>query len=254
MHKVPTHLLEKFSEYFAYQKLGFKLKDITPHFSKYQAGLPSPESNGVKAKKGDHFVRIVGLLEPKQQRYALWDLCSSPPSIPNCPNESIRIGLLNELFASDGITPLGIALSDITLDGIRESWWTATSRLTVSSAAAVTAARTLLESTCRTISSELDGSSDDSGDLKKLCRKTRDQLGLKTGKNVPKEMNELVSGIESLTNALASLSNSAGDRHGSESGIKLEDSTVACLAVHASGVLSYGLARIYLDYRFSALE
>lgn len=182
MHKLPIPLLEKFAEHFAFHRSGFKLKEITPFFSKYQAGLPSAESQGLAIRKGDHFVQIVGLLEPKNQRYALWDLCSSPPQLPNCPNNDIRTNLLNELFASDGITPLGTLLSEVTLSGVRENWWTATSRLPASSSAAVTAARTMLESTCCTIINELGGSSDTSGDLTKLVKNTRQQLGLQTGK------------------------------------------------------------------------
>lgn len=251
MHPVPNYLLERFAMHFAYKSLGFRLNDITPYFLKYQGGLPSPGFDSMAAKKGDHFVRVVSLMQPRVQRYSLSDLCNAPPLLKNCPDENIRLCLLNELFASDGITPLSTQLSRITLDGVRENWWVATSRLEASPSAAVTAARALLESTCRTIVSELGSQPDDSGNLQHLSKQTREVLGLQTGRNSPRELNELSAGMTSIVNALAAVSNSAGDRHGSQSGIRLEDSTVAAMMVHSAGVLAFGLTQIFLDTRFS---
>ncbi len=252
MHPIPKHLLERFAEHFAYQRSGFKLNDITPHFSTYQAGLPASTFDGVSRKKGDHFVHVVGLMQPRQQRYALSDLCNAPPPIQNCPCDNVRLTLLNKLFASDGITPISTQLSQVTLCGVREGWWTATSRLSTSPAAAVTAARTLLESTFQTIVTESGSQPDGSGDLLRLFKQTRELLGLQTGQNFPRELNELCSGMTSVVNALAAISNRAGDRHGSQAGLRLEDGTVAALMVHSAGVLSYSLTQLYLDSRFSS--
>lgn len=254
MHKLPRHLLERFAEHFSNQRKGFKLQEITPFFSSYQTGLPSAELTGRPIpKKREHFVQIVELLDAKNQRYALWDLCNAPPPLKSGPGKDVRMELLKELFASDGITPVGIYLSKITLNGVKESWWIATSRLPHSSSAAVTAARTMLESTCKTIlDDEPNGEPDTShGNLNKLLKNTRKKLKLEAEKANSDSLNGLIAGMSQIASALASISNSAGDRHGSEDGVRLEDSTVASVAVHASGIVCCILAQVYIDQRFS---
>jgi hypothetical protein len=57
--------------------------------------------------------------------------------------------------------------------------------------------------------------------------------------------------MTSMVNALAAISNRAGDRHGSQSGFRLEDGTVVAMMVHSAGVLAYGFTQLYLDTRFS---
>lgn len=111
----------------------------------------------------------------------------------------------------------------------------ASSRLPKSPSSAITAARTLVESTCKTILEECGEIPDDSGDLQKLLKQVRDSLDLKTGHNVLKSVNEILSGLISLINCLAAIGNDAGDRHGNVGGIRLEDITISSLIVHSAG-------------------
>ena len=151
---------------------------------------------------------------------------------------------------SDGATPISDVLSKISLSGIREQWWVTSSRLPSSPSSAITAARTLLESTCKTILEECGQSPNDSGDLQKLVKQVRQVLGLKTGRDMPKPVNEVLSGLISLANGLSAISNYAGDRHGKAGGMRLEDITIASVIVHAAGVAAFFLAQIHLERKY----
>jgi len=250
MHPVPKQTIERFAQYFAYRDKGFTLKQINPHFEKYQAGLPVPGFDGITPKKGNHFVEVIFSMHPRNQRIALIDLCLNPPEIKNCPSEKIRNELLHCLWQSDGSTPISERLSKISLSGVREQWWVASSRIPNSPSSAITAARTLLESTCKTIIQECKETPDISGELQKLLKQVREVLNLKTGKDVTKPVNEVLSGLISLTNGLSAVSNKAGDRHGNVGGLRLEDITVSSLIVHSAGVAAFFLAQVYLERKY----
>lgn len=59
------------------------------------------------------------------------------------------------------------------------------------------------------------------------------------------DVHQIVSGLIQVVNGLAGLSNRAGDRHGLESGVKIDDVSYAGLAVHAAGTVSLFLTRAH---------
>lgn len=233
--------------HFAYKTSGFRLQDITPHFEKYQSGLPPPGFDGIMPKKGEHFVRVVASMHPRQQRYALADLCNRPPHLKNCPDEETRRALFLNLFASDGINPLSAQLSQISLAAVKEAWWSSASYLDKAPSRAVADARTLLETTCKTILHELKIGFETSWDLSRLVKTTHNGLGLSTTESSLKAAKELMTGLTTIANAIATLSNMSGERHGSIHGIKLEDRATASLCVHAAGALAQFIVQRYLD-------
>ena len=117
MQPVPINVIKQFAKVFAYQRKGFALKAITPFFEKYQSGLPVHGFDGGAPLKGHFFVEVVSSLSPRNQRYALFDLCCNPPDLKDCPAEQARKELLASLLASDGLTPLTFELSNITVRG-----------------------------------------------------------------------------------------------------------------------------------------
>lgn len=250
MHPLPKQTIERFAQEFAYKDKGFTLKQINPYFESYQSGLSAPGFDGIVPKKGDHFVEVVSSMHPRNQRIALIDLCSNPPKIKNCPPQSMRENLLKCILQSDGSTPISAKLSKISISGVRDQWWVASSRLPKSPSAAITAARTLVESTCKTILDECGEIPDGSGGLQKLLKQVRKSLDLKTGRDIPKQVNEILSGLISLINGLSAISNDAGDRHGNVGGIRLEDITISSLIVHASGTAALFLAQVHLENKY----
>lgn len=243
MQPVAKCTLERFATFFAYQRNGFKLKEITPWFTCYQAGLPEPGFDGVSPRKGDHFVQVLFAMYPENQRLALLDLCTNPPAVPGCPSDAERLELAKEVY---GGSPLGQSLTAVSLRGIKKDWWTASSRLHSSPAGAITAGRTMVESVSKTIISERGGTPDSSSKMGKLVDKAMEALGLKSGSGVNNAVNQLVSGALSISDGLASISNEAGDRHGQVGGATLDDATIAEVCVNAAGLLSLLLARLHL--------
>jgi hypothetical protein len=88
---------------------------------------------------------------------------------------------------------------------------TAYGRLSINPAAAVTAARTLLETVIKTIISERGGDPEASaGDLGRLLRQAQDTLGFVRGAENQSE-HQIVQGLSSAVAGVAALSNAAGD-------------------------------------------
>jgi hypothetical protein len=248
MKPVPTDLIKCFADAFCFGKKGLSAAEIPQFFSAYEGAVPTAASYDMGVAKSVLFADCVRALSPENQRLALYDLCDSPPSSRHAmPNGEIRRGLLATLVQADGRSPIGIELSTITAYGIREHWFTAASRIPLSPAGAITAARALVESTCKTILVECGKTPDCSGDLARLYKQTREALGLDPRQGATQDVHRLSGGLTQIVDGLAGLSNKAGDRHGLPSGSKIADISYASLAVHAAGTASLFLVRVHKD-------
>ena len=160
-------------------------------------------------------------MTPENQRQFLYDLCDDPsPAAGALPDEDARRDLLSILAAADGVSPLADGLSRVTLRAVRNQWLTAASRLPHSASSAITAARTLLESTCQTILVERGEAPDASGDLGRLCRQTPRALHIEASSGVSQALHQLLNGLVQVVNGLATLGNQAGDRRGLPEGAR----------------------------------
>ncbi len=67
----------------------------------------------------------------------------------------------------------------------------------------------------------------------------------------PKEQaaHQIINGLVNITNGLATISNSAGDRHGLVAGQSIDDPGLAQLAVHAAGTVGYCVYRAAFTWR-----
>lgn len=248
MRPIDVSIIRRFAEEFAFGKNGFSLIQISPYFANYDQSVPSPGEGYAKPTKIDHFITCVNSLSPKNQRYALYDLCDNPPEMKGpVPGKTIRKELLAQLAQGDGVSPLAVELSSISLQGICNDWFTAASRITSTPSSAITAARALLESTCKTILSELNENPVSDGNLPKLFKQTRKALGIDIVKSVSQEITQLITGLTSIINGFSALSNKAGDRHGLVGGTEIRDQTIASIVVHSSGTLSLFLCQTYKD-------
>ncbi len=248
MRSIDTSIIRRFAEEFVFGRKGFSLVQISPYFANYEQSVPSPEEGYTTPTKIDHFISCVSSLSPKNQRYSLYDLCDDPPIMKGpVPSENVRKELLQQLVQGDGISPLAVELSSLSLRGIRNDWFTAASRITSTPSSAITAARALLESTCKTILTELKEKPISRGNLPKLVKQTRKALGMDIVKKVEQEVTQIITGLTSIVDGFSALSNKAGDRHGLAEGAEIQDQTIASIAVHATGTLSLFLCQTYKD-------
>jgi len=246
MKPVEQSVIKRFARAFCYNRAGFSLEQIPVYFATYQGSVPDLTSYPVAPAKAAIFEDCVRALTPDNQRQALYDLCDKPPASKHqMPDDATRMELLVLLVQADGRSPLGVELSELTLMGVRQQWMTAASRIPSSPAGAITAARTLLESTCKTILSELVEVPDSSGDLGRLYKQVRVKLGIDPKQGASQAVHQMVNGLIQVVDGLAGLSNSAGDRHGLVGGTKITELSFASLAVHAAGTVCVFLVRVH---------
>ncbi len=247
MQPIAETLVRDFAVEFASGAKGFALKEITPYFGSFQANVPSPASGPVVSTKPDHFCACVAALAPGNQRLALYSLCDKPPSCKGkMPDQAVRLGLLTRMVQGDGISPLGLELSRVDIPSLRDDWFTAASRLERSIPSAITAARTMLETVCKTILVERKLKPTDGGDLSRLYNQTRACLRLVPNSTSTQPVHEICTGACAVVNGLAALSNIGGDRHGLAGGAEMSDRAFASLAVHVSGAVCLFLAQTHL--------
>ncbi len=239
-------IIKRFAQAFCYGRTGFSLEQIPEYFARFQGSVPDLSSYPVAPVKSGIFEDCVRALTPENQRQALYDLCDDPPASRHpMPDAATRSELLALLVQADGHSPMGVELSNLTLTGVRQQWFTAASRIPSSPASAITAARTLLESTCKTILMEHGEIPDSSGDLGKLYKQVRVKLKIDPKSGATQPVHQMAHGLTQVVDGLAGLSNSAGDRHGLAGGTKITELSFASLAVHAAGTVCVFLIRVH---------
>jgi hypothetical protein len=238
-------IIRRFAEELVSGRKGFSLREIGDYFREYQPNIPSHE--GVSGlTKPAYFLECVLSLTPADQRCALLDLCNDPPQSKHpMPEEVVRLRLRGLLFQAHGRSPVGNRFSAISLRGVREGWWKVASRMPASPSGAITAARTLLESTCKTILCEIGETPDKSGEIARLVKQTREAVGVsETAKDQPTK--QIFSGVTSIVLGVGGLSNLVGDRHGQVGGEDIKDVPLAELVIHCCGAVAVFLTQRFL--------
>lgn len=245
MQPVPEAIVNRFASSFCYGRKGYSLRELEKVFAGYQLHVPSVDP-ATPPTKNAYFSQCLYSMSPENQRQFLYDLCDDPPPATGpLPSADERRELLMFLAQADGVSPMGLELSSLTLRGVRNGWFTAASRLASSASSAITAARALLETTCKTILHERGEAPDSSGDLGRLYKQARQALGLEPTSGVPQSVHQILNGLTQVVGGLASLSNLAGDRHGLRGGERITNYALAGLAVHAAGVVSLFLVQVH---------
>jgi len=114
--------------------------------------------------------------------------------------------------------PAESAISDLlgTLDEahVHEVWTRALDRRASDPEGAITLARTLLESTCKTILDKEDIGYNDTADLPKLYKHVAEHLKLGPSQHGEQVFKQILGGCWSVVEGLGSLRNQLGDAHG----------------------------------------
>lgn len=245
MQAVSEGIIEQFATQFASGRKGFPLKDIGRYFQQYQPSVPlEPGEAGIT--KPAFFSLCVHRLSAADQWLALLDLCNNPPSFgPPMPDDIARSALRRLLFQVRGLSPMSDKISSITLRGVRENWCKIASRMPGAPASAITAARTLLESTCKTILNERGEMPDNSGDLGRLVKQTRKAVGI-DDLTAEDAIKQVIGGVTSIVNGVAAASNVGGDRHGKIGGTAVNDVSFAELVINTCGTIVVFLVQRHL--------
>lgn len=97
---------------------------------------------------------------------------------------------------------------------VQEVWLRALERRNEDPEAAITAARTLLESTCKHILDDLGESYEDRFDLPKLYRLTAEQLNLAPSQHTEQIFKQILGGCQAVVEGLGAVRNRLSDAHG----------------------------------------
>lgn len=245
MDYIPRELANQFATAFAGERRGFSGRQITDYFGGYSNLVKPYDHYGFTPKRSDLFIEALYSLQPKQQYYAINDLLwFERESKYDYPTEALRIELREKLHSFISTEPIGLAFSKIESAAIREDWMEAYGRILSDPPGAITAGRTLLETTLKTIINDRGHDPDKSGKLMRLVKQAEDVLGFSRAEQQAEH--EVLGGLASVSNGIATLANEAGDRHGTIMGIEINDKSVVQLCVNACGVLAMTFLDMHL--------
>ena len=129
-------------------------------------------------------------------------------------------------------------LERIDSQSVVEDWQRMLTAIDTDPEVAITAARALVESVCRSILDELQLVYEDKWDLGRLYRETTGALQLSPGGFHEPVFKQILSGMFSVATGLAEVRNALGDAHGKGKRPVRAGPRHARLAVNAAGTLS----------------
>jgi len=242
---VPRAIAERFADAYAGDKRGFSARQISEYFLRYSNLVKHVDFYGVNPTRHDLFLDSLYSLEPKQQYYALNDLTFFEyDSKYPYPDAHVRENLRDDLHTFISPNPIGLRISRLRETAYRTDWIEAARRIATDPPGAITAARTMLETALKTILSERKCVDDSAGDLARLIRLVERGLGIVPGDR-PAE-HQVITGVASVINGLAALSNDAGDRHGTVGGKCIDDPALAELCVSLCGAIGVLFIELHL--------
>jgi len=141
-----------------------------------------------------------------------------------------------------------IAEEAIVIDNlyVNEFWQKALTRMTDDAEAAITMARTLVETVCKHILDENEIQYDDWIDLPKLYKQTATTLKLSPDQHTEQIFKQILSGCQSIIDGLGSLRNKLGDAHGKSQSRVRPGLRHATLAVNLAGTMSQFLLQTHI--------
>ena len=146
-------------------------------------------------------------------------------------------------------TPTAISVESIlkscTTSSVGEAWARIQARRESDPEGAITAARSLLETTCKYVLEQLKAEFGPNDELPKLYGKAASAMNLGPENHNEQVFKQILSGCISVVGGLAALRNALGDAHGKGAGAPKPSPRHADLAVNLAGTLSTFLISTY---------
>lgn len=151
-----------------------------------------------------------------------------------------------EVKAATPVDPIVAgALGDLDTAHVQRAWTRALERRVNDPEGAITAARTLLESTCKSLLDEMGVEYSDNADLPQLYRLVAEQLTLAPSQHTEKVFKQILGGCQAVVKGLGSLRNKLGDAHGQGKQLIRPAQHHAELAVNLAGAMAMFLVRTW---------
>ncbi|QJB36273.1 abortive infection family protein [Chitinophaga oryzae] len=159
----------------------------------------------------------------------------------NFINEGFK-PVLGKLEERTPIVETTIRIDDLY---IRDIWQKALVRMNEDPEAAITSARTLLETVCKHIVDKMNVEYDDTIDLPKLYKLTATNLNLSPDQHTEKIFKQILNGCQSIIEGLGSMRNKLSDAHGKSQKRAKPSPRHAALAVNLAGSMCQFLLQTY---------
>jgi Abortive infection C-terminus len=131
-----------------------------------------------------------------------------------------------------------LAASRLNAESVSEAWSRALDRRDTNPDGAITTARTLLESTLKTILDDREVAYKQDADLPQLYKAVAKELNLSAGEHTEQAFKQILGGYNSVVVGLGSLRNKAGDAHGAGRKRYKPAARHATLAVNLAGSMA----------------
>lgn len=130
-------------------------------------------------------------------------------------------------------------------DYINSEWGKALKRKNDDPEAAITTARSLIETTCKFILDDLNETYEDDLELPKLYKLTADKLNLAPDQHTEQIFKQILGGCQTVVVGLGALRNKLSDSHGKKISTTKASSRHAVLAVNLAGTMTTFLLETY---------
>jgi hypothetical protein len=139
---------------------------------------------------------------------------------------------LPSLDEVEGTAATDEVFADSSLADTQRLWTKAKARLKDDPEGAVTAAKTMIESCCRSMIDSLGGTYTNNDDLPKLYKTLSGMLGIDASSNVEEDFKKLGGACSSIVNSISHIRNRTGDAHASSDDVNYLQ---ACFVVNVAG-------------------
>jgi hypothetical protein len=140
-------------------------------------------------------------------------------------------------------------LGAFSADGVEAMWRKALERREADPEGAITAARTLLETVCKTVLDDAQVAYSETDDLPRLYRLTSDLLNLAPSQHTEDVFRRILGGCTSVVEGLGALRNKVGDAHGQGRRKIRPLPRHAHLAVNLAGTMATFIVETWLSRR-----
>lgn len=216
--RLPVRVIELATTMFA-RETGFSGPDLHGLFAEYTEDLGEYTGwGGGSESRWQIFQRGLKLLPLGQQIRFLLDLCEYDGIIKHGRPSDDDIAKLRALLlghsapGSDAAAERLAAMTDWR--SVQDSWRQALDKIHSDPEGAITATRTLLESTCKHICDERGVVYENSWDLSRLYKATAGAMEIAPDQHSEQVIKQILSGVSTVVAGLGSLRNSLSDAHG----------------------------------------
>jgi hypothetical protein len=228
---------------------GFSGPAILDFFSRYDVNIESYPWQGGAPSRHVMLEDCLARFDLEQQRRIIADLLDYDGPMKHGRPSTDYVEVVRE-WLSEGRSPIAgpIASGAETLNwaSVNRDWKRALDRIGTDPAAAITAARSLLESVCIHILRERALAVPSDGDLPRLYREASRAVRVSPDQQSEPILRQVLGGCATVANGLAAARNTLSDAHGRGPGDPEPAIRHARLAVNAAGTVALFLIETHL--------